>query len=1135
MPFVPSMPECQVAMRQLYVAPKIVEKSKENNNDRVRIRTYKDFFNKEEEPCRNIYLVGEPGTGKSTFLQHIALQWSVCHLPTIEAESCVQREHDDDFEDIDALNRIEFLFHLSLRNANEYCYYVDIIREQLLKHIYKPSEELERACSIVDNVLESTTSCIINDGLDEWNHPKQLKDGSCYCYGEEKGRTPVTHQQHFATIVTTSRPWRLAQIPPLDSKIEKRMDIEGTGDVRKLGDKIVKVLNEETGQDILFSNIENEVRKSKVYHLLTIPFLLLQVVCLYFDEGEVSNSLGKIYASVFDMLIGRKSQKNKDGRSVHRTQLHLFADKLNIRHNWTYFIEIAREAFKQILPKHGHPSVVFNSRLSSLDENAKRFALECGILNEKKTNSLSSRICHLSFTHKTMQEFFAAVYLCENKDQFEKRIVPRYQTQGANIYKTCISELSQMFIFLCGLDVQLADKMLYLMNNQLGMIGIASGGFRCTDNRKLSHQLTDLVVQGLEEADNNDFHDFSLRLRYMFFCVDNSQITCNRLIQMNQLQLVSLTLDSFTETVVTMSGLSLQQCLQLQELDLKDVALTGGLSVQQCLQLQNLTLRRVNLNEHELLLPDSLTSIDLKDVAVAGGLLLLHCSQLQHLTLSKVDLGDHGLRLPDSITSIELDRVTLPAGLVLHHCSQLQNLTLHKVDLGDNGLLLPDSITSIELDRVTLTAGLLLYYCSSLRNLTLRKIDFGVQDLLLPDSITSINLKDVTLTAGIALQPSSKLQELKLHKVKLGDIKVLVTDNIKYTTNFTVSGELSLQFCSQLQKLTFQCVKLFDHKLLLPDNITNIDMDMVTFTRGISMQHCSQLQKLTVRRVNIGDHELLLPDNLTSIDLDEVYIGGGLSLQHCSQLQELTVRSVNLGDNEMLLPDCITSIYLNEVSMSAALSLHHCSQLQTLTLLSVKLGEHEQLLPNSITSIDLYDVTLTAGLLLQHCTKLQNITLYRVKFIDQELSLPDSITSIYMNDVYISAGLSLQHCSQLQELTLLSVKLGDHELLVPDSITIIDLDDVTFTGGLSLQHCSQLQELTLQRVILDDSELLLPDSITNIDLDDVTFTGSLSLQHCSQLQKLTFSNVKIGDSELLLPDSITNTSVLDNVTFTGRL
>jgi len=60
-------------------------------------------------------------------------------------------------------------------------------------------------------------------------------------------------------------------------------------------------------------------------------------------------------------------------------------------------------AFEKLFPHRGYPSIVFNSNLSKLKENAKCFALKCGILNEKKSKSLSCRTSHLSFTHKTMQ------------------------------------------------------------------------------------------------------------------------------------------------------------------------------------------------------------------------------------------------------------------------------------------------------------------------------------------------------------------------------------------------------------------------------------------------------------------------------------------------------------------------------------------------------------------------------------------------------------------------------------------------------------------------------------------------------------------------------------------------------------
>ena len=69
-------------MRQLYVAPKIVEKDDKNNSE-VRIKTFTDFLMKDGCLCKNIFIVGEPGTGKSTFTQNLALQWSELQLQSV--------------------------------------------------------------------------------------------------------------------------------------------------------------------------------------------------------------------------------------------------------------------------------------------------------------------------------------------------------------------------------------------------------------------------------------------------------------------------------------------------------------------------------------------------------------------------------------------------------------------------------------------------------------------------------------------------------------------------------------------------------------------------------------------------------------------------------------------------------------------------------------------------------------------------------------------------------------------------------------------------------------------------------------------------------------------------------------------
>jgi len=647
-------------MHDLFVSPKIVikdPKHAENRNSKeIEIRSFSDFFINDGNHCKNIFLVGEPGSGKSTFIQYFALQWSKLHLlPSPDCSGDCHRE--DGFQDQETLSQIEFLFYLSLRDANHYCSYEDIIQDQLLRHIYTPADQ-ERACCIVQSVLESPTACIASDGLDEWAHPTQ---GSCRCPSKVKGRTPVICQPHSATIVTTSRPWRLAQLPPMDSKIEKRMDIEGTGNVDELGKKIVTVLNKKADEQLDYTTFKQCVRKQKVAHLLHTPILLLQLVCLLFDGKGIPNSQCKIYASIIDMLIGRKSQQHLEGRSVHQTTLQVFSDMMNIRKHCNHFIDIAKVAFEQLFPKQGHAAIVFNSNSCSLSEESKTFARECGLLTEKKSKSFSARSSHFSFTHKSFQEFFAAIYLSEHEELFETVIGQRYQPHSEDEFSTCINDLAQVFVFMAGINAKLAEKMSILMNSHLATMDLEE----LSVNYSPSDYLTRLMTYGILEADSNGLHDITLCLHYVNLYVKTSDDVdnCRRLHSMNKGQLVLLSVKCY--------GCKNDEGARVH-VNLND--LTDVVSIQTCTQLRYLTLEEVDLGEHGLVLPDNITHVELNYVTMTGGLSVQHYTQLQHLSLLAMQFDDNFPQLPNAITFIKLRGVTLPVRGVLGLLEQLENL-----------------------------------------------------------------------------------------------------------------------------------------------------------------------------------------------------------------------------------------------------------------------------------------------------------------------------------------------------------------------------------------------------------------------------------------------------------------------------
>ncbi|WAR29425.1 hypothetical protein MAR_002993 [Mya arenaria] len=190
---------------KFYVPPKIFEKNARNigvaeKRKGTPVTSYRHLICKTGKFGDLVFIVGEAGMGKSSCAAMCALKWAnqvlstntsnepeeyASHrrsLESTELEKLIQSnsdlEHmfltnaklDDQFQDDTFFQKVEFLFHLILRDSCHLCDLTDMIQDQLIQSIY-PLDKTIAAVSTLHSVLSNKKCVIIVDGLDEWTHP----------------------------------------------------------------------------------------------------------------------------------------------------------------------------------------------------------------------------------------------------------------------------------------------------------------------------------------------------------------------------------------------------------------------------------------------------------------------------------------------------------------------------------------------------------------------------------------------------------------------------------------------------------------------------------------------------------------------------------------------------------------------------------------------------------------------------------------------------------------------------------------------------------------------------------------------------------------------------------------------------
>lgn len=808
----PIRPDLQESLEHFYVQQvlKIItrgekDSSKKNvETDRI---AYEDVV-KILKKCKNVYIQGNPGMGKSTFCNKLTLDW--CKY-VLERQACLeaQRKESDSVARVD----FDFLFLLSLRETSEVCDVMQMIISTIICNLtYKPYDR-----TFLAQVLNIERCLVILDGLDEWSHPANK------CKIASK-HIPHRNMVGKCVYLTLTRPWKLNQIGLKDSEFNCLLEIDGVKNPQELISKVNNCLNQK-GENKRNAK-EFEVVTNHLSDLKSIPIIALQLFCIWYETEKIPGSQCLIYSEMIHMIIKRNGNDDKQETYNAATPLpKCFCSTKWSDRDIQLLMQLGKLAFENLFPENEESSnIVFTDDYlpRGLDEETKQYSLALGLLTEKKVRQLNKKLSHISFIHKTLQEFLAAFYMSVNVSHAEE-MLSRVNVRGKDI-----NDISQVFIFLCGLEPCLATYFSQTLMRITSQMVKASLRQNIADLTKFNETYF-------------GFDTFATVIRTMKI-MDHAYTECDK--NGNDSVNLEMTHISFGSHHINLGYREPHQ----KSLDQKDKKMETVL----CLQKQFFNNAFSILSEcaktiRTLWLPSIDESLDLR-----------MCTHLQSLVIASGFMGCGNSNTHIKSPVLNLSECNIVENLVVHqryvivhintdqlHSCRLKGTNLFTGNIAETlmnrnsclRILCLEDCRSIEGSRDFVKDNIIyLTTCSSLEVIKIVRCDFAV-------SIDTAVLRQVFLE-DYDLSEGNVVEQIKNSTT----LTKLVLDTCKSTKKSSNRFHLDLTAVSTLQNFGFYACTEIDFSI----DSTNLEECKITqydLSRGNISEALSKASKLTLLRV----------------------------------------------------------------------------------------------------------------------------------------------------------------------------------------------------------------------------------------------------------------------------------------------
>ncbi|KAH3770443.1 hypothetical protein DPMN_171730, partial [Dreissena polymorpha] len=476
----------------VYMPPKIVKMSEDKGvfkKTDEQVTQYNGVFLTDDKVNRRIFLQGEAGSGKTTFLSKLALDW--CGEPH---DISASDNSSLFFSDIDVLQSFVFVFHITLRNSVKQFDVYTLIKQQIIDSIYS-QEDREKAYKLVNEIMKREQCLILLDGLDEWTGP-----------GDHHNLPELVVDHSECVMLFSTRPWKLAVVKITHLDRYTSVQLEGVNKPFELSRLILGCLVAKDDLELKCSAFKHYIAKQKLDNLLSSPMMLSAIVCSFAEGIELKGSKCEIYILLLESLF---KKANSEMRTFEQPPFSCFTETQYIQPNIDTLNRLAELAFHLLFVNTKENSLVFSIselRQFKLDEQEQmKFALQSGILSSARKAALLRPSSSFSFIHLSMQEFLAAYHISRNPDLVDG-VISVYLNRQREAYR----DISQVFIFLCGLDVTCAEKLSSMMDERNCHALSSYGWLNLFDFQTI-------ILAGHREAVANGHNETFLRLSTFIF------------------------------------------------------------------------------------------------------------------------------------------------------------------------------------------------------------------------------------------------------------------------------------------------------------------------------------------------------------------------------------------------------------------------------------------------------------------------------------------------------------------------------------------------------------------------------------------------------------------------------------------